>query len=82
MCFSLIGCCAQDALVWYEHDVGGYRITPDTAAIFGTYPGHHLTLLGGAADQVTGTALLLLCILAITDRRNMNIGLVKTKSSS
>lgn len=78
----MIGCCAQDALVWYEHDVGGYRITPDTAAIFGTYPGHHLTLLGGAADQVTGTALLLLCILAITDRRNMNIGLVKTKSFS
>ena len=62
-----------DALVWYEHDRGGYRVTPDTAAIFGTYPGHHLTLWGGVGDQVVGTGLLLLCICAITDRNNMKV---------
>ena len=49
-----------DALVWYEHDRGGYRVTPDTAAIFGTFPAHHLTLLGGLTDQLVATALLLL----------------------
>jgi len=62
-----------DALVWYEHDRGGYRITPDTAGIFGTYPSHHLTYAGGVGDQVLGTALLLLCVCAITDKRNMQV---------
>ena len=62
-----------DALVWYEHDRGGYRVTPDTAAIFGTYPGHHLTMWGGVGDQVVGTGLLLLCICAITDKNNMKV---------
>ena len=42
-----------DALVWYEHDRGGYRTTPDTAGIFSTYPAPHLTLGGGILDQVT-----------------------------
>ena len=27
----------------YEHDRGAYRTTPDTAAIFATYPSPHLT---------------------------------------
>ena len=62
-----------DALVWYEHDRGGYRVTPDTAAIFGTYPGHHLTFWGGVGDQVVGTGLLLLCVCAITDNNNMKV---------
>ena len=63
-----------DALVWYEHDRGGYRTTPDTAAIFSTYPAPHLTLGGGILDQVTVTAMLLLCVCAITDTRNMKVG--------
>ena len=62
-----------DAIVFYEHDRGGYRVTPDTAAIFGTFPAHHLTLLGGLTDQLVATALLLLCICAITDRNNMKV---------
>jgi len=62
-----------EALVWYEHDRGGYRVTPDTAAIFGTFPSHHLTLQGGVLDQVVATSLLLLCICAITDKNNMKV---------
>ena len=61
------------ALVWYEHDRGRYRATPDTAAIFGTYPAPHLTLWGGVGDQLLGTGLLLLCVCAITDRNNMRV---------
>ncbi len=57
----------------YEHDRGAYRSTPDTAAIFATYPAPHLSWAGGAGDQLLGSALLLLCICAITDQRNMNV---------
>jgi len=62
-----------DALVWYEHDRGAYRTTPDTASIFSTFPSPHLSYIGGILDQVVGTALLLLCVCAITDRRNMQV---------
>ncbi|XP_023336662.1 aquaporin-7 [Eurytemora carolleeae] len=62
-----------DALVWYEHDRGAYRTTPDTAGIFATYPGRHLSWAGGVGDQFLGTAMLLICLCAITDRKNMNV---------
>ncbi|XP_076863347.1 aquaporin-9a isoform X2 [Brachyhypopomus gauderio] len=41
-----------------------------TAHIFASYPGRHLTVLGGFVDQVIGTGSLVLCILAITDGKN------------
>ena len=41
-----------DALVWYEHDRAVYRSVPETAAIFTTFPGQHLSNIGGAFDQV------------------------------
>ena len=56
-----------DALVWYEHDHGAYRSTPETAAIFSTYPSPHLSFIGGIADQFLGTLLLLVCICASHD---------------
>jgi len=62
-----------DALVWYEHNRGAYRSTPDTASIFATYPSPHLSYLGGAGDQLLGTAMLAACICAITDGKNMNV---------
>jgi len=62
-----------DALVWYEHDRGAYRSIPDTAGIFSTYPADHLSYAGGIGDQFLATALLLLCVCAITDRRNMQV---------
>lgn len=39
--------------------------------IFATYPGNHLSLLGGFVDQVVGTALLIIVVLAVTDQRNV-----------
>ncbi|XP_034163046.1 aquaporin-9a [Pangasianodon hypophthalmus] len=42
-----------------------------TGHIFASYPGRHLTILGGFVDQVIGTGMLVLCILAITDSRNI-----------
>ena len=65
-----------DALVWYEHDRGTWRSTPDTAGIFSTFPGPHLSLAGGILDQTVVTALLLTCVCAITDRKNMKVAAV------
>lgn len=42
-----------------------------TAGIFATYPQPFLSLGGGFVDQVVGTALLLVGVLAITDARNL-----------
>ncbi|XP_043083404.1 aquaporin-9a [Puntigrus tetrazona] len=42
-----------------------------TGHIFASYPGRHLTVLGGFVDQVVGTGMLVLCILAVVDGRNM-----------
>uniref|UniRef100_A0A8C5G1A6 Aquaporin-3-like n=1 Tax=Gouania willdenowi TaxID=441366 RepID=A0A8C5G1A6_GOUWI len=44
-----------------------------TAGIFATYPSDYLSLWGGITDQVIGTAALLLCVLALGDRRNTSL---------
>ena len=41
-----------------------------TAGIFATYPQPFLSIAGGLVDQVVGTALLLLLVLAIGDGKN------------
>jgi MIP family channel proteins len=43
----------------------------DTAGIFATYPASHVSILQGFFDQVFGTMLLTLCIMAIVDKNNM-----------
>jgi MIP family channel proteins len=57
---------------WTAFD-GGVRMVTGakaTAGIFATYPQSFLSTFGGLVDQVVGTALLVLVILAITDARN------------
>lgn len=44
-----------------------------TAGIFCTFPAEYLSLWGGFADQVIGTAALLLCVLALGDSRQGSI---------
>ncbi len=53
-------------------DAGARMVTgaKATAGIFATYPQPFLSTFGGLIDQITGTAILLLVILAITDTRN------------
>lgn len=41
-----------------------------TAGIFATYPQPFVSIAGGFVDQVVGTAMLLLGVLAVTDQRN------------
>lgn len=42
-----------------------------TGHIFASYPARHLSILGGFIDQVMGTGMLVLCILAIIDGGNI-----------
>lgn len=62
--------------VYYEaiHNYCGGNLTVTgekaTAGIFATYPAPHLSLMGGFVDQVFGTAMLLLCLMALSDQRN------------
>ena len=53
-------------------DGGARQVTgaAGTAGIFATYPQPFLSVAGGFVDQIVGTALLLLVIFALTDRRN------------
>jgi MIP family channel proteins len=41
-----------------------------TAGIWATYPQPYLSLWGGLVDQIVGTALLVICVFALTDTRN------------
>jgi MIP family channel proteins len=57
----------------FSHFDGGTRQvtgTLATAGIFATYPQPFLSIGGGFVDQFVGTALLMLGIFAIADRRN------------
>jgi MIP family channel proteins len=61
----------MDALDFF--DGGTRQVLGDygTAGIWATYPQPFLSPLpGGLIDQIVGTALLLLCIFALTDTRN------------
>lgn len=57
----------------FTHFDGGVRQVTGaqaTAGIFSTYPQPFLSLGGGFVDQLVGTALLMLGIFAISDRKN------------
>ncbi|KAM6927704.1 aquaporin-7 [Xenentodon cancila] len=62
--------------VYYEaiHDFCGGNLTVTgakaTAGIFATYPAPYLSLMAGFIDQVFGTAMLLLCLMALSDQKN------------
>ncbi|KAK3608180.1 hypothetical protein CHS0354_034135 [Potamilus streckersoni] len=54
---------------------GGKRLVDGekaTAGIWSTYPQSYVSTYNAFGDQIFGTAMLLVCVLAITDERNMN----------
>ncbi|XP_056154928.1 aquaporin-10b [Lampris incognitus] len=67
---------ATVCLQYYDaiHSYSGGMLTVTgptaTAGIFSTYPANYLSLWGGIVDQVIGTAVLLVCVLALGDQRN------------
>ncbi|XP_071775024.1 aquaporin-7 [Centroberyx gerrardi] len=56
----------------YDYSGGNLTVTGAraTAGIFATYPAPYLSLQAGFIDQVFGTAMLLLCLMALSDQRN------------
>ncbi|KAJ3602306.1 hypothetical protein NHX12_030065 [Muraenolepis orangiensis] len=56
----------------YDYSGGNLTVTGAraTAGIFATYPAPYLSLHSGFIDQVLGTAMLLLCLTALSDQRN------------
>ncbi|EFX88760.1 hypothetical protein DAPPUDRAFT_311099 [Daphnia pulex] len=57
---------------------GEFYITnedPGLAAIFATYPMPYVSIAGCIIDQLFGSALLALCVAALTDPKNMRIPL-------
>uniref|UniRef100_A0A3Q4GZG3 Aquaporin-9-like n=1 Tax=Neolamprologus brichardi TaxID=32507 RepID=A0A3Q4GZG3_NEOBR len=59
--------------LYYEYFNPGFDLTGINATghIFASYPARHLSVLGGFIDQVVGTGMLVLCILAIIDGGNI-----------
>ncbi|GFO44687.1 Aquaporin-9 [Plakobranchus ocellatus] len=60
-------------LVYYDafQSFKGGNYTIETASIFSTYPQSYLSLANGLSDQILGTAILMLLVLAVTDPNNM-----------
>jgi glycerol uptake facilitator protein len=74
---QIAGAFVASALVYWNYRPQFLLKDPDlsqTAGVFTTFPAFPNQLSAGFLDQVIGTALLLLLILAITDERNMPPG--------
>jgi MIP family channel proteins len=59
-----------DAFAAFDGGVRQVEGALGTAGIFATYPQPFLSTTGGLVDQIVGTALLMACVLAITDQQN------------
>jgi MIP family channel proteins len=60
----------REALAAFDGGVRQLAGPQGTAGIFATYPQPYLSIPGGFFDQIIGTALLMLVIFGVTDRRN------------
>jgi MIP family channel proteins len=60
----------REAFTAFDGGVRQVQGALGTAGIFATYPQPFLSTFGGLVDQMVGTALLMVGVLAITDHRN------------
>jgi MIP family channel proteins len=72
---SVLGVYSDAIQDYYEkHNINSTsEDVPGLAGIFATYPASWLSVGGGLGDQILGTMLLLLCICAITDKKNTQV---------
>ncbi|XP_028812292.1 aquaporin-9b isoform X2 [Denticeps clupeoides] len=73
---AFVGSCAVFGLYYdafMDFNNGTFVVTGEnaTAGIFASYPAKHLSVLNGFIDQVIGAGALVLCILAIIDKKNI-----------
>ncbi|XP_051959898.1 aquaporin-7-like [Xyrauchen texanus] len=59
----------------YHYCGGNFTVSGPkaTAGIFATYPAPYISIYTGFFDQVLGTAMLLLCLMAFADQRNQPV---------
>ncbi len=70
---QVAGAFAGAAIVYWNYLPQFNKVDPardHTAGVFTTFPAFPDTPQAGLLDQIIGTALLLLCIMAVTDARN------------
>ena len=63
----------REALDAFDHGVRAVSGPTGTAGIWATYPQPYLSIAGGFVDQVVGTALLLIGLMALIDAQNANL---------
>ncbi|KAF8530056.1 aquaporin [Hysterangium stoloniferum] len=76
---QLMGAICGAAIVYanYFHAIDifeggrGVRTVPGTASLFATYPLDYLTPVSAFFDEFIGTAMLVMVILAVTDKKNI-----------
>ncbi|KAF8530054.1 major intrinsic protein superfamily membrane channel protein [Hysterangium stoloniferum] len=76
---QLMGAICGAAIVYanYFHAIDifegerGVRTVPGTASLFATYPLDYLTPVSAFFDEVIGTALLVMVVFAVTDKKNL-----------
>ena len=61
----------REALGAFDGGVRAVEGATATAGIFATYPQAYLSIAGGFVDQVVGTMLLMVGVLAVTDQKNV-----------
>ncbi|KAI6175030.1 Major intrinsic protein domain containing protein [Aphelenchoides bicaudatus] len=59
-----------DKINEFDEGVRQVRGINATAGIFATYPGDHLSMLGGIIDQVSCTTVMVIMVYMITDEKN------------
>ena len=61
----------REALFAFDGGLRAVEGANATAGIFATYPKPYLSIAGGFVDQVVGTMLLMVGVLAVTDQKNV-----------
>ncbi|XP_060066572.1 aquaporin-10-like [Ylistrum balloti] len=62
----------NDALYHYDDGVRSTTGLTSTARIWATYPQTFLSVTNGMVDQIFGSAILLICVSALSDKNNLN----------
>nr|XP_023669676.1 aquaporin-9 [Paramormyrops kingsleyae] len=68
---AAVFCLYYDAFMDFTSGILSVTGINATAHIFASYPSRHLSIINGFIDQVFGTGILVLCILAIIDGKNI-----------
>lgn len=68
---ALVFATYREALGAFDGGVRAVDGATATAGIWATYPQAYLSIAGGFVDQVVGTMLLLIGVLAVTDQKNV-----------